>query len=33
MHSGDLTHGEAVNLDDSIWLNMAVGALAPTDAV
>jgi len=33
MHSGDLAHGEAVNLDDSIWLNMVVGALVPTDAV
>ena len=33
MHAGDLTHGEAVNLDESGWQAMALGAKAPTDAV
>ncbi len=34
MHAGDLTHGEAVDLDESDWQACsAVGAHAPTDAV
>ncbi len=33
MHAGDLTHGEAVNLDESGWQAVAVGTKAPTDAV
>ena len=33
MHSGDLTHGEAVDLDESDWQAAALGAKAPTDAV
>ncbi len=33
MHSGDLAHGEAVNLDENGWQAMTVGAQAPTGAV
>jgi alpha-mannosidase len=33
VHEGDLTHGEAVNLDDSGWQSAAVGAHYPTSAV
>ena len=33
MHSGDLTHGEQVNLDESGWQDVAVGTKAPNDAV
>jgi alpha-mannosidase len=33
MHVGDMTHGEAVNLDDSGWPAAAVGSRGPTDAV
>jgi alpha-mannosidase len=33
MHSGDLAHGEQVNLDESDWQAMALGAQAPTGAV
>jgi alpha-mannosidase len=33
MHSGNLAHGEAVDLDDSSWQPIAVGSEAPTDAV
>jgi alpha-mannosidase len=33
MHSGDLTHGEAVGLDESDWHPMALREKAPTDAV
>jgi alpha-mannosidase len=33
MHSGDLTHGEQVNLDESGWQAMAMGTQAPTGAV
>ncbi len=33
MHSGDLAHGEALNLDESSWQPIAVGSLAPKDAV
>jgi alpha-mannosidase len=32
-HSGDLAHGEEVNLDESSWQPIAVGAKAPNDAV
>ena len=33
MHSGDLAHGEAADLDESDWQTVAVGAKAPTGAV
>ncbi len=33
MHTGDLTHGESVNLDESGWQAIAPGEKAPTDAV
>ncbi len=33
MHSGDLTHGEAVNLDESGWQPVTPGTVAPKDAV
>ncbi len=33
MHSGDMAHGEAVNLDESSWQAIASGAKAPNDAV
>ncbi len=33
MHSGDLTHGEAVGLDESDWQPVALREKAPTDAV
>jgi alpha-mannosidase len=33
MHSGDMAHGEAVNLDESSWEAKASGAKAPNDAV
>jgi alpha-mannosidase len=33
MHSGDLAHGEAVNLDESSWEPIALNAEAPNDAV
>jgi alpha-mannosidase len=33
MHSGDLAHGEALNLDESGWQPIATGSLAPKDAV
>jgi alpha-mannosidase len=33
MHSGDLAHGEALNLDESGWQPIAKGSLAPKDAV
>jgi len=33
MHSGDLTHGEAVGLDESGWQPVALREKAPTDAV
>ncbi|MGA3332634.1 MAG: glycoside hydrolase family 38 C-terminal domain-containing protein [Terracidiphilus sp.] len=33
MHVGDVTHGEAVNLDESGWQVMAPGTDAPTSAV
>ncbi|MGD1107521.1 MAG: alpha-mannosidase, partial [Terracidiphilus sp.] len=33
MHSGDLAHGEAVDLDESDWQPVALMAKAPTDAV
>ena len=33
MHGGDLAHGEDVNLDESSWQEIAVGAKAPNDAV
>jgi alpha-mannosidase len=33
MHSGDLAHGEALNLDESTWQPIAKGAKAPNDAV
>jgi len=33
MHGGDLAHGEAVNLDESSWQAVALGAKAPNDAV
>jgi len=33
MHSGDLAHGEALNLDESEWRPIAIGSLAPKDAV
>lgn len=33
MHAGDLTHGEAVTLDESSWQDVAVGTKTPTDAV
>ena len=33
MHSGDLAHGEAVNLDESSWQPIARGGKAPKDAV
>jgi alpha-mannosidase len=33
MHSGDLAHGEAANLDDSSWQTAAEGSKAPNDAV
>ncbi len=33
MHSGDLAHGEAVNLDDSAWETIAPKGTAPNDAV
>jgi alpha-mannosidase len=33
MHSGDLTHGESINLDESGWQAIASGEKAPTDAV
>jgi len=33
MHSGDLTHGEAVGLDETDWQPVAMMALAPNDAV
>ncbi len=33
MHVGDMTHGEAVNLDESGWRAVAAGAKTTTDAV
>jgi alpha-mannosidase len=33
MHTGDLTHGESVNLDESGWQAIAPGEKAPTGAV
>ena len=33
MHSGDLAHGEGLNLDESEWKPIAVNSLAPKDAV
>ena len=33
MHSGDLAHGEAVNLDESDWQTIAPRGTAPNDAV
>jgi len=33
MHSGDLAHGEALNLNESGWQPIATGSLAPKDAV
>jgi alpha-mannosidase len=33
MHSGDLAHGEAANLDESDWQAIAKGSPAPKDAV
>jgi alpha-mannosidase len=33
MHSGDMAHGEALNLDESRWQPIAIGSLAPKDAV
>ena len=33
MHTGDLTHGESVNLDEGGWQAIAPGEKAPTDAV
>ena len=33
MHVGDVPHGEDVNLDDSSWQTIAVGAQAPHEAV
>ncbi|MGA3012306.1 MAG: glycoside hydrolase family 38 C-terminal domain-containing protein [Terracidiphilus sp.] len=33
MHSGDLAHGEALNLDESEWQPIATNLLAPKDAV
>jgi alpha-mannosidase len=33
LHSGDLAHGEALNLDESEWKPIAIGSLAPKDAV
>ncbi|MFY9852427.1 MAG: glycoside hydrolase family 38 C-terminal domain-containing protein [Terracidiphilus sp.] len=33
MHSGDLAHGEALNLDESDWKPIAMNSLAPKDAV
>src|ERR1700740_326431 len=33
MHSGDLAHGEAVNLDDSSWETIAPRGTAPNEAV
>jgi alpha-mannosidase len=33
MHSGDLPHGEALNLDESAWQPISMGSLAPKDAV
>jgi alpha-mannosidase len=33
MHAGDLAHGEEVDLDDSGWATVALGAKAPNDAV
>ncbi|MGD0292756.1 MAG: glycoside hydrolase family 38 C-terminal domain-containing protein [Terracidiphilus sp.] len=33
LHTGDLAHGEAVNLDESDWQPIATGAKAPKEAV
>jgi alpha-mannosidase len=33
MHLGDVAHGEAVNLDDSDWQTVNVGAQSPDEAV
>jgi alpha-mannosidase len=33
LHTGDVAHGEDVNLDDSGWQPVAVGEKAPNDAV
>jgi alpha-mannosidase len=33
LHSGDLAHGEALNLDESGWQPIATGSRAPKDAV
>ncbi len=33
LHSGDLAHGEAVNLDESDWQPIATGTKAPKEAV
>jgi alpha-mannosidase len=33
MHGGDLAHGEDVDLDESAWQTIDVGAKAPNDAV
>ena len=33
LHSGDLAHGEAVNLDESSWQAIAKSSKAPNDAV
>jgi alpha-mannosidase len=33
LHSGDLAHGEAANLDETGWQPIAVGSTAPNEAV
>jgi alpha-mannosidase len=33
LHSGDLAHGEALNLDESDWKPISINSLAPKDAV
>ena len=33
MHAGDVAHGEDVNVDESGWQPIAVGAKAPNEAV
>jgi alpha-mannosidase len=33
IHPGDLAHGEAVNVDESAWQPIAMGAKAPNEAV
>lgn len=32
-HAGDITHGEALELDDSAWTTVSAGSHAPTEAV